>query len=194
MAFNLDRNKILDACLAVVARHGFRKASLADIARPLGVAKTALYHHFPGGKQELMNALIQREEDLILLEMREAINKDEQPIKKIRNIILAKLNHFHRLRELFDVIIEVGEEINNVYCNHKDTFHSAEVEMILSILKEGQQANLIRQTNIERLAYSIQIVLHHFELPLVFNKMVEIEKEVDELLDVLFYGIAARQN
>ncbi|PKN75767.1 MAG: hypothetical protein CVU52_05765 [Deltaproteobacteria bacterium HGW-Deltaproteobacteria-10] len=192
MAISLDRNKILDVCRAEVARHGFRKASLTDIARHLGVAKTALYHHFPGGKRELMNALIQREEDIVLHEMRETIKIKEDPKKMLRDLILAKLVHFHRLRELFDVIIDVGEEVAKIYYEHRTTFHSAELAMIQNILEIGQEQNVFRHSNMTRLASIIHSVLHHLELPLVFNNKDEMEKEIDELLAVLFYGIARK--
>jgi AcrR family transcriptional regulator len=193
MAIRLDRNKILDVCRAEVAKHGFRKASLTDIARHLGVVKTALYHHFPGGKRELMNALIQREEDIVLHEMRETLKVKEDPKKMLRNLILAKLTHFHRLRDLFDVIIDVGEEVANIYYEHKTAFHSAELGIIQSVIKTGQELNIFRpSSNVMRLASSIQSVLHHLELPLVFNSRKDMEKEVDELLAVLFYGIAAK--
>lgn len=194
MATALERNRILDACLSAVARHGFRKASLTDIARPLGVAKTALYHHFPGGKRELMNAVIQREEDIVLHEMRETIKVKEDPKKMLRNLILAKLTHFSRLRELFDVIIDVGEEVAQIYYQHKTTFQTAELGMIQNILQIGQEQNMFRPSNMTRLASIIHSVLHHLELPLVFNSREDMEQIVDELLAVLFYGIVAKQN
>ncbi|MDD5169804.1 MAG: helix-turn-helix domain containing protein, partial [Syntrophales bacterium] len=93
MANNLDRNKILDVSRAVFARHGFRKASLTDIVRPLGVAKAALYHHFPGGKREILHAVIQREEDAVLMEMRRAADAGESPQAKLQALIRAKLAH-----------------------------------------------------------------------------------------------------
>ena len=194
MAVTLDRNKIIDACLAVVARHGFRKASLTDIARPLGVAKSALYHHFPGGKRELMNAVIQREEDIVLQAMRKTIEVNEDPKTMLRNFILAKLTHFNRLRELFDVVIDVGEEVAKIYYEHRTTFQTAERDMIQSILQIGQEQNIFRSSNMTRLASIIHSVLHHLELPLVFNSREDMEQIVDELLAVLFYGIADKQN
>ncbi len=194
MAVSLDRTKILDASLAVIARHGFRKASLTDIARPLGVAKTALYHHFPGGKQELMHAVIKREVDLVLYKMRETMNNDTKPTSKMRSLILAKLDHFHRLRELFDVFIDVGEEVATLYHEHITSYQSAEREMIQTILDEGQKLKFFRQANMGRLAQTIQLVLHHLELPLVFSSREEMEKEVDELLAVLYYGIATTES
>jgi len=195
MSIILDRNKILDASVAVIAKHGFRKASLTDIARLLGVAKTALYYHFPGGKQELLHAVIQREEDIILEEMRRAVVSQEDPRKQMRSLILAKLIHFHRLRELFDVIIDVGEELFKIYSEHKTAFQTAEREMIQDIFQTGQKLNMFKpSSNIMRLASSIQSVLHHLELPLVFNSREDMEKEIDELLEILFYGIAVKQN
>ncbi len=192
MAISLDRNKILDVCRAEVARHGFRKASLTDIARHLGVVKTALYHHFPGGKRELMNAVIQREQDIVLHEMLETIKIKEDPKKMLRNLILAKLTHFHRLRELFDVVIDVGEEVAKIYYEHKTTFQTAELDMIQSILQIGQEQNVFQHANMTRLASIIQSDLHYLELPLVFNSSEDMEQIVDELLAILFYGIAGK--
>ena len=61
MAITLDREKIIDSARQQFAKLGLRKASLTDIARPLGVGKTAIYHHFPGGKRELMEEVTHRE-------------------------------------------------------------------------------------------------------------------------------------
>lgn len=46
---------ILDAALPVFVRHGFRKTSMADIARAAGISRAALYLSF-GSKEELFRA------------------------------------------------------------------------------------------------------------------------------------------
>jgi len=46
---------ILDAALPVFVRHGFRKTSMADIARASGISRAALYLSF-GSKEELFRA------------------------------------------------------------------------------------------------------------------------------------------
>jgi AcrR family transcriptional regulator len=46
---------ILDAALPVFVRHGFRKTSMADIARAAGMSRAALYLSF-GSKEELFRA------------------------------------------------------------------------------------------------------------------------------------------
>lgn len=193
MAITLDKNKIMDAGLTVFAQHGFRKASLADIARPLGVAKTALYHYFPGGKRELLHSLIQREEDLVLCEMRRAMTTAMDPREQLHALIVSKLDHFSRLRELLDVSQDVGEEIFLIYKGHETSFHEAEEAMIRQILDTGCETGLFQIADTARIASNIRIILHHLEFPFVFEKNRENrEKDIDILLDILFYGIVKR--
>ncbi len=195
MSSFLDKNKILDASRAVFAKHGFRKASLADIARPLGVAKTALYHYFPEGKRELIHAVMQREEDTILLEMQKAKAAHTDPRGQLRALIVSKLTHFHFLRELYEVPVDVGEEIYQIYNSHKTAFHDSETNLIKDILTNGQMTGLFRLGDAARTASHIRMVLHHMELSFVFDKnRQEMERDIDALLEILFYGIVNLQN
>ena len=190
MAGPLDRNKILDAARIVFARHGFRKSSLTDIVRPLGVAKTAVYHHFPDGKEEIFHAVIRREEEAVLRDMEQALSNREGPAQRMRALILAKLTHFHRLRALLDVPRDVGEEVTQIYASHETSFRGSERALIAGLLAEGRQTGLLRPLDPERLAKNIQTLLTRLELPLVFDATPEtMEREVDDLLDLIFYGI-----
>jgi TetR/AcrR family transcriptional repressor of lmrAB and yxaGH operons len=190
MGISLDRDKILNAALIVFARQGFRKASLNDIVRPLGVAKTAIYHYFPGGKRQLMDELLQREEDIVLEKMRCAMAEHKDPRHKLRVLILTKIRYFRNLRELLNVPKDVGEEIASIYTNHEMSFHMEERKMIQSLLEYGQQEEMFRRIDRVRLAENIQLVLHRLAVVLIFEKDMEaMEKDIDGLLDILFHGI-----
>ncbi|MFA5180260.1 MAG: helix-turn-helix domain-containing protein [Syntrophales bacterium] len=193
MAGTLDKNRILDAARTVFARHGFRKASLADIVRPLGVANTAVYHHFPGGKEEIFHALITREEESVLADMKLAVSCQEDPPRQLRALILAKLIHFQQLRELLMVPRDVGEEVAQLYAAHETSFRASERDMITSLLRKGQASGLFRPADPERLSKSMQTVLNRLEIPLVFEETPDkMEHEVDDLLELLFFGIMNR--
>lgn len=190
MGISLDRDKILNAALIVFARQGFRKASLNDIVRPLGVAKTAIYHYFSGGKRQLMDELLQREEDIVLDKMRRSISEQEDPRHKLRVLILTKIRHFRNLRELLNVPQDVGEEMASIYLNHEMSFHAEERKMIQDILNCGQRKGMFRSTDPSRLAENIQLVLHRLAVVLIFEgDMTAMERGVDDLLDILFHGI-----
>lgn len=57
---------VLDAALDIFAEGGFADASMAAIAKRAGITKPVLYDCFPGGKQDIYFALLDREEERFL--------------------------------------------------------------------------------------------------------------------------------
>jgi AcrR family transcriptional regulator len=53
--------RIADAALALVAQHGFRRTTLADIARAANCGRATIYRVVPGGKAELLEQVARRE-------------------------------------------------------------------------------------------------------------------------------------
>jgi TetR/AcrR family transcriptional regulator, transcriptional repressor of aconitase len=195
MASMLDKNRILDAARTVFARHGYRKASLSDIVRPLGVANTAVYHHFPGGKEEIFHAVIDREERAVLADMEQALSTSADPGSQLRALIMAKLTHFQQLRELLMVPRDVGEEVAQLYAAHETTFRDSERDMMAALLRKGQADGIFRSVDPEHLAKTLQNILNRLEVPLVFEETPDkMEQEIDDLLQLLFYGIMIRED
>ena len=56
------REEILEAALAVVASHGYRKASVREIADAAGLSAAGLLHYF-GTKEELFVAILQARDE-----------------------------------------------------------------------------------------------------------------------------------
>ena len=56
------REEILEAALAVVAEHGYRKASVREIADAAGLSPAGLLHYF-GSKEELFVAILRARDD-----------------------------------------------------------------------------------------------------------------------------------
>ena len=54
------REEIVTRLFALFRRHGFEGVSLSDISRATGLGKSSLYHHFPGGKEEMAQAVVAR--------------------------------------------------------------------------------------------------------------------------------------
>jgi AcrR family transcriptional regulator len=52
------RTRILEGTYECVARHGIAGTSIEDAARAAGVSRATVYRHFPGGRDELMGAVI----------------------------------------------------------------------------------------------------------------------------------------
>ena len=52
------RVAVIDATLACLARHGTLKTTVDDIARQAGVSRATVYRAFPGGRDELITAVV----------------------------------------------------------------------------------------------------------------------------------------
>ena len=55
-----SRTELIQRIEPVFIDHGFEGATLTQLARATGLGKASLYHHFPGGKAEMAQALIRR--------------------------------------------------------------------------------------------------------------------------------------
>jgi TetR/AcrR family transcriptional regulator, cholesterol catabolism regulator len=54
------RNRVLDAAERLFTSKGFDSVTLRDVSLPLGLTHSALYYHFPGGKEELFAEVMER--------------------------------------------------------------------------------------------------------------------------------------
>lgn len=52
------RERILEGAYACVARQGLAKTTVEDAAREAGVSRATVYRHFPGGREELIDAVV----------------------------------------------------------------------------------------------------------------------------------------
>ena len=53
-------DEVLDGLLRVFSARGFDGASLMELAAACNRSKASLYHHFPGGKQQMIESLVVR--------------------------------------------------------------------------------------------------------------------------------------
>lgn len=87
-----DKERILDACLSVFARHGYDNASTAMLAQEAGVSKALLFHHF-NSKKELYLTVI----DYCFQQGRATLAASDVVQDMVRN------DDFFRTREQFSV-------------------------------------------------------------------------------------------
>ena len=190
MAQYIDREMILEEARRLFARYGFRKTSLADIVRGLGVGKTAVYHHFPGGKSEIIDACLQREEEAILLKMRAAVDRQPDPRQQLQAMVTAKLEHITGLREVLAMGGEVGQELSQLYHRHERRFHLYEEGLIESILRRGQEIGVFRPADPQRLARGLRTLLDQLEIEIAFDSGTGVDGgRLDTIFDLMFHGL-----
>lgn len=89
------RPMVLDAAQAIFAEGGFSDASMNAIAARAGVSKAVLYDCYPGGKQEIYFAMLDRGEQIFMDHMMEVLDHTNRlPLEEaLREGLMAFLNY-----------------------------------------------------------------------------------------------------
>lgn len=78
---DVRKNEILDAATILFAEKGADHTSVADIMTAVGIAKGTLYHHFKS-KEEIMDALIERQTSVLLKKAKMAAGDQSMPVNE----------------------------------------------------------------------------------------------------------------
>ncbi|MBP7145916.1 MAG: TetR/AcrR family transcriptional regulator [Acidobacteria bacterium] len=192
----LDRQRILDVAWRHFARHGFRNTSLSGIASELGVVKGALYYYVPGGKRELFEAVLARDERRVLDAMALAVHSAPDARAGLRAMIVAKLGTLREVKDLLGLGREVAEEIVKFVRERPDGFIGRERELIEQLLEDGETAGIFRPVRPRRTAAgAIQAMLHTVTLPSVYGDPLDedgLPTTLEPVLDLLLRGLEQR--
>ena len=60
---SVDDTALIDNLSRVISRHGYEAASLGRLSEASGLQRASLYHRFPGGKAEILEAALVRAEE-----------------------------------------------------------------------------------------------------------------------------------
>lgn len=55
-----SREEVIDRLLGVFREGGYEGASLTELSKATGLGRSSLYHYFPGGKEEMMLAVLEQ--------------------------------------------------------------------------------------------------------------------------------------
>jgi AcrR family transcriptional regulator len=67
------RKQLLASAKTLFANNGFHNTSIRDIIHNAGIASGLIYHYFPKGKQEILDAIIKEGHDIIINNVNETL-------------------------------------------------------------------------------------------------------------------------
>ncbi|WP_324282259.1 TetR/AcrR family transcriptional regulator [Cyanobacterium aponinum UTEX 3221] len=180
-----SKNKYLPTLVSIFRESGYDGASINQISQATGLGKASLYHHFPGGKEEMMRSVLQF--------LGEGL--ESTVIKALRSEGSTK-ERFEKMGEAFTAIYEGGEKpcvlAIVLLGNAKNTFHSQVKKLLQTWLDEmtkvlqeaGIDETQARQKS-EEIAIGIQgslILAQGLDNPTPFRRFIQSlpEKVINE--------------
>lgn len=187
-----NRENILKIAREIFSKYGFKKTTLDDIANAVRKGKSSLYYYF-SSKEDLFQAVIMKEVEILARELEIVINRNTDPVDKLRDYIITKLATFRNLANFYHAIendVTAVGFIDGV----KMRYEQDEIRMIKRILIEGVRKNEFEIYDFNLVAIGITTAIKGLEMPLSAGNYgnVNLERSVDTILKIICYGIMKR--
>ena len=137
-------NRIIQAAIKVFARKGFFNSRVSEIAREAGVADGTIYLYFQN-KDDILISLFEVSMDAVIRNMREVLDREADPRKKIQLFAIQHLKMLETNKELAEVIqVELRQSIKFMkeYKNEKFLQY---LNLVSDVVREGQAQGVFRK-------------------------------------------------
>ena len=134
------RDLILDAADRLLARYGYRKMTIDDLAREVGIGKGTIYLHFQS-KEDVALSRIDRVIDRLKTELRKVASSDEDPVTRLRSMLMLRVIYrFDSVQHYTESLNQVMAAIRPSLLERRKHYFEAEARIIAAVLKEGRRA------------------------------------------------------
>ncbi len=188
------RNDIVKSAAGVFAKFGFKKTTVDDIAQALRKGKSSIYYYF-NSKEDIFKAVVEKEADSLRAKIEEIMASEMDTIEKIRAYVETRMlsvkvmSNYHTFINDNDVSnLDLIEKLRAKY----DT---EELIIIKMLLKEGMENGQFKIKDIELSSIALFTAMKGLEFPLFIKspKAHNLLTIIDDMLDILFYGLVIRK-
>jgi AcrR family transcriptional regulator len=99
------RKKIIISAGQIFSHYGFKKTTMDEIAKALKMGKSSIYYYFES-KEDIFEAVVQYEANILRNELTTAIKTVESPIDKMRSYIFVRMKSFEKLSNYYNAIFD----------------------------------------------------------------------------------------
>lgn len=193
MSTDSIRDRILDATVDLLRRHGPGKTGVVDVARALDMSHSNVYKHF-ASKSALFDAVAERWLEQVMLPLTKITADKKTPAPKRLKAWARALAEVKRRKvlddpELFAVYNGITANAHEVVARHVGRL----AQEVGEILRDGVKAGDWPLKSVDAAAATVLNATSRFHHP----AMVQLDqgrsdlKELDALMDVLIAGLKA---
>ena len=190
------RDLILDAADRLLARYGYRKMTIDDLAREVGVGKGTIYLHF-SSKEEVALSRIDRVIERLKVELKKVARSDAPAATRLRHMLMLRVIYrFDSVQHYTESINHVMAAIRPALLVRRKSYFEDEARILAEVLKEGRRAGdfffkdalataraLLTATN-SLLPYSLS--------PKELGERDALEEQTARIVDLLLSGLRWR--
>ncbi|MBD0371869.1 MAG: TetR/AcrR family transcriptional regulator [Pyrinomonadaceae bacterium] len=184
---------ILEAADRLLARYGYRKMTMDDLAQEVGIGKGTLYLHFRS-KEDIALSRVDRLVRRLVEQLREVAASRSSPTDKLKEMLLMRVMfRFDAVQHYTESLSEVLRDIRPRLLDRHTQHFSSEAEVFAEVLKEGQRSGMFRKADTFSTAHALLAATNSL-LPFSLStaelgKRREVQETVKRIADLLLHGL-----
>ena len=192
------RGRILDAADHLLARYGYKKMTMDDLAEQARVGRRTIYLHFPG-KEEVALATVERRMDRLVAHL-EALSAAASlsPGERLRALLVGRvLFLFDAAQELSQSYDEMMTALRPVYMPRRERYMRAEGQVLAEVLAEGVRCGEFAAVDDPAEAGLSLVLATNALMPFSLSReqradRAAVERRVSRIADLLLNGLRRR--
>ena len=174
------------------ARYGFRKTTLNDIARELGMTKSSIYYYF-GNKEEIFNQLISSDIEKWKKELSDFVGRQDSVQEKLAAYITRKMEIVCSISDFYRSPIEEYHENFSLIEKLRAETDKEEIGIIKEILGEGNRQGVFNVQDIDMTALNMLNILKGLEHYYIGRKKGRnLKKTMENMVSLFLNGLIKR--
>jgi AcrR family transcriptional regulator len=187
------RDLILDAVDVLLAKFGYKKMTMEDVARQVGIGKGTIYLHFPG-KEELILAHIDRIADRLVARLLEIAASSESSDRRLRKMLVL------RVLFRFDSVVHYSQNLNDLLSSirtallaRREAHFEKEAAVLEDVLRAGARLGTLDCADPRTTSF---VLIQSTNSLLPFNlsarelgRREDVEDQVGRIADLLIKGL-----
>lgn len=190
------RDAILEATDHLLSRYGYRKMTIDDLAREVGIGKGTIYLHF-SSKEEIALSHIDRIIERLKEKLTAISLEDAPPGERLREMLITRvLFRFDSVQHYTESLNELLAELRPRLLARRRHHFDEEARVFAGVIESGQNLGAFESGNPHQIA-NLLLLATNSMLPYSLStqelgERAELGQKVSDLADLLLSGVRRR--
>lgn len=187
------REAILDATDEFLARFGYKKMTIDDLAAAVGIGKGSIYLHFTS-KEEIALSHVDRIVERLKIKLKIISATKVSPEERLRQMLLTRVLHrFDSVQHYTQSLNDILSAIRPKLLARRKNYFEEEAEILTKVLKDGQTNGDFQTGNALEIAKTFLLATNSL-LPYSLTaqelgERADVEAKTLRIADLLLKGI-----
>ena len=191
------REAILDATDRLLARYGYRKMTVEDIAREAGIGKGTVYLHFPS-KEEVVLSRVDRMVERLKERLWAVARSDADAAIRLRLMLLTRvLYRFDSVQHYTQSLNDLLAALRPNLLARRVRYFDEEAQIFAEVLNEGRDAGEFvfgdALTTAYALLHATNSLLPYSLSTTELGEREEVKERTTQIADLVLHGLLSKK-